>query len=238
MKVKVTRCPVCGAPVHVSPTDCNVVCLYCETSMRILRDEGGNESASDDGVLGKVEVHRIKELLLTGKREEALAVYVGATGRSAAEAEVAISTYATQVVSATALKGTMSLFGWGLFAVSLLLMAVGVWLFLSKNGFAFAPFTFGALLFWLLLKPSLRTIRYLFSTVGEATIKRHAYIGVHNSIHQYVLYLQVAQPDGTFFETEIAFPVRESGRHKIAEGYQMQVKYFPGKPDSVLFHSN
>ncbi|CAN5495817.1 hypothetical protein BH09MYX1_BH09MYX1_18370 [soil metagenome] len=85
-------------------------------------------------------------------------------------------------------------------------------------------------------KGALKTVRYLGATKGEATIVRQALIGKNSAdVYSFLLLIDVRDPAGSTFRTELAFPASATGAKKITEGRRFKVKFFPGDPQSVVF---
>lgn len=77
---QMVTCPHCGAPLSLGTGRSHVICVFCNTSLLIARPSPG---ASADAPVAQLsmeavpreEIERVKQLLLDGKRDEAIAHY-------------------------------------------------------------------------------------------------------------------------------------------------------------------
>lgn len=84
------KCPNCGAPHDLDPQRNSVICIYCNTSLRAERTATAAVTLSAQSV-PKEDVERVKQLLVDGKRDEAIAHYMRVASVSRDEAEHAIA---------------------------------------------------------------------------------------------------------------------------------------------------
>src|SRR5687768_11343445 len=84
-----SACPNCGAPHSVAPDVHHVVCVYCNTSLAVLRRTSGSGVATlqAETSISSDQIEQVKQLLIDGKRAEAVALYTNAAKVNAAEAE-------------------------------------------------------------------------------------------------------------------------------------------------------
>lgn len=89
--VSMSRCPNCGAPLSVDGAGPSVICIFCNTSLRVARPSAGEAVAELAAIeVSGEDVERVKQLLLDGKRDEAIAHYARVAAVSAADAERAV----------------------------------------------------------------------------------------------------------------------------------------------------
>lgn len=93
MRIARADCPGCGAPLAVHEGQRHVICAYCDSSLRIeLPAPGGPQVAvrlSDEQVPA-AEIERVKQLVLDGRRGDAIAHYAAVAGLPVREAEQAV----------------------------------------------------------------------------------------------------------------------------------------------------
>jgi hypothetical protein len=70
------RCPNCGAPVNAPPGASHVICVYCNESLLVAQQPGTEQASLKVEGLPPLEVARVKDLLLDGKRDQAIAHYM------------------------------------------------------------------------------------------------------------------------------------------------------------------
>lgn len=93
MLVVKATCPNCGAPLGLADRQAHVICRYCDLSLRIEAPEPGAPATETKLLPDEVpreQIDRVKQLVLDGKRDEAIQVYGRAAALSAAEAEKAV----------------------------------------------------------------------------------------------------------------------------------------------------
>ncbi|MGK3987842.1 hypothetical protein WME99_32675 [Sorangium sp. So ce136] len=89
--LSMTSCPNCGAPLSVEPGLRNVICIFCNTSLFVERPATGAAVAQIRAQsVSKDDIERVKQLLVDGKRDEAIAHYARAASVSRDEAERAV----------------------------------------------------------------------------------------------------------------------------------------------------
>ncbi len=230
-------CPRCGAPLAVREETTIVLCIYCNTSLRVASAAPGASRTVEARPLGESDVARVKELLALGRREDAVGTYQAAAQCDGAEAEATIAAWSTQLV-----VGTMSHSMMGAFGISILVFALaltfggvaGVTVLDLPTAPAVAAITVGALITLVMMRSAVRTLRYLAASSGTATILRHVFVGKYGSILSYRLLLEVRSASGAF-QTDVLLPVGEASVAKIQPGYRFRVRFFPGDPSSVIF---
>ncbi len=241
MPVEAHQCPSCGAPLQVADQKVATVCIYCNSALVVTRDAAGHGELTKDADVDEETVERIKGMLLAGEREQAIALFQEKTSRARDVAVDAIDEYAAHIVQKAAFSGTLNSFGLMLLLTGMAIAGGSIYLAITSPSMALLAIVgmlIGGVQMYMLGGPGLRTLRYLGATVGEARVLRHAYIGRMRHIHSYRVLVEVTGPDGEAFQTEYPFPVGETGRAKMRDGLIFQVKYFPGRPDSVVFHGH
>lgn len=227
-------CAQCGAPLPVSAGDAFLLCVYCNTAHRLTAPHG--EVRAESSAVAKVEVARVRDLIGRGRREEAIAVYLRAAACSRAEAEAVIAAWGAQLARATPMRGILSGLGWAIVLAALSLLGGGAAALATDSTTApvAVPTVVVGLSFTLLfVAPLFRTLRYLFAARGTATIVRHALIGRATASVVHRMLIDVQGSSGPSFRTEVTMHARANA--KVFAGRRFRVKYFVGRPSSVIF---
>ena len=88
--VSMSSCPNCGAPISRGGDARYAICIFCNTSLTLAAGTGAGDPAFTAQAMAKEDVDRVKQLLVDGKREEAIALYASLAQVTRAEAEQAI----------------------------------------------------------------------------------------------------------------------------------------------------
>ena len=90
-QLSMARCPNCGAPLSVDEVRCSVICIFCNASLRVERPATATEGAALAAVpVPADEIERVKQMLVDGRREEAIDHCARIASVSRAEAEKAV----------------------------------------------------------------------------------------------------------------------------------------------------
>jgi transposase-like protein len=110
------NCPNCAAPLRVREQQTVALCVYCGSSIKL--DAGGAAPQSiEQRDLTPEVLSQVNQLLLDGRRAEAMALYQQQAGVTDAEAREAIDNLATQLTRRTLLRQPISNLGIGMFVV-------------------------------------------------------------------------------------------------------------------------
>ena len=210
-----------------------------------MQADFGAPQASLEGGLDAVEMESVKQLLVSGQREEAIRRYQQLSGVDLEQARQTIDQIAAdfsvdtvfhqQLTPSGILQVIVSLI---LLPVSLLALAMG-WLhpllaLLLAALAAFELFVFA--------RGALVTLRYWNAPIASAVTLHYAHIGaVHRGrlrVHTYKIVLEVRPKDTSPFQAEAIIPVREANIARVRQGQVIQVKCLPGIPGSVIFHQS
>jgi hypothetical protein len=238
------HCPNCGAPIHPSPNQGLLICLYCNTSIRI-QTQDDQPQATAEASLDPDMMAQVKQLLLAGKQEEALRLYQQHTGADPQEAAAAVSNLGHQVsmdiIRGQALRPFGILF---VVVVGLLLIVSVVAGLLGRMHPALAIGLAGfAALNLFFFRPGIRaTIEFLGGKVAPATIVKLAPIGVATMrgrpIHTFKFLLEVQPQNGQPFQSELLVPVKGESLGKAQPGVVIWVKYLPQNPTRITFYKS
>lgn len=91
VRLTLSRCPNCGAPLDVQPGRTVAICIFCNASLRVQRSATAEMPAAlAPTEVAAEDIERVKQLLLDGQRDEAVAHYARVAQVSSAEAETAV----------------------------------------------------------------------------------------------------------------------------------------------------
>jgi len=240
-KVESLDCPNCGAPLDVKPGQEFTVCQYCDSSIRIHMDMDENDKAVPRTEVSAEIMNKVKELVLSGKRDEAVEMYSHEANISKEEALKAIGVIyeriTTRILLDRPLRGLGVLFtiiflavffvsGYELFfaGVDSTILTIILWVL----------FIFSALSILSVSRTIITTIKYFSGKWTEARILKFARIGEKKNITIFRLLLEVMPNSGERFQAQTNLPVRNTSVNLITEGNVLMVKYLPNDKTSVI----
>lgn len=242
MTLETLSCPNCGAPLRQPPNNGQCLCIYCNSLIRVQGDLAAPQ-ASLDGGLDALEMESVKQLLVSGQRDESIHRYQQLSGVDLEQARQTIDQMAAdfsvdtvfhqQLTTSGILQVIVSLI---LLPVSLLALAMG-WLhpLLALLLAALAAFEL-----FVLARGALVTLRYWNAPIASAVTLHYAHIGAVRRgrlrVHTYKIVFEVRPKDTSPFQAEAIIPVREANIARVRQGQVIQVKYLPGIPGSVIYH--
>src|SRR5262245_11515245 len=238
------HCPNCGAPIYPGPNQGLLICLYCNTSIRI-QAQNDQPQATAEASLDADMMAQLKQLLLAGQQEEALRLYQRQTGADPREAQAAIGDLGKQISIDVVRRQTLRPFGILLVVIMALLLVVSIVagllgrmhpaLAIGLAGFAALNLFFFA--------PGIRaTIEFLGAQIAPATIVKLAPVGVASMrgrpIHTFKFLLEVQPENGQPFQSELLVPVRSESLLRAQPGAVIWVKYLPQNPTRLIFYKS
>ena len=242
MPVETLNCPNCGAPLRPPPFEGPWICVYCNSLIRV-QVEAGAPQTSLESRLDATAMDSVKQLLLSGQRDEAIQRYQQISGVDLEQARRTIDQMGADFSIHTVFHQQLTPGGIALVIISLIVLLASLlawalgwlntWLALILAGLAaFELFVYG--------RGALTTIRYRNAPVAPATTLHFAHIGAVQRgrlrVHTFKCILEVHPKDGPPFQAEAIIPVREENVPGVRQGEVIQVKYLPGRPDSVIYH--
>lgn len=99
MHVHPLTCPSCGAPLPLEAAQRLALCAYCNTSVRVVADPsapGPTRLAADH--VPRPIVEQVKQLVVAGRHDEAVALYAQHAGVPPAEADAAVKQLITPLL--------------------------------------------------------------------------------------------------------------------------------------------
>ncbi|HEU4532817.1 MAG TPA: hypothetical protein VFS00_01820 [Polyangiaceae bacterium] len=250
--VSMASCPNCGAPLSVEAGRRNVICIFCNTSLLVERPAAGAVVAQlrPQGV-SKDDIERVKQLLVDGRRAEAVALYARAAGVPEEEAERAVENVFLSAYWTLVRHLPINAFGFLLHGVPIGAGAgLAAW---AATEAPEAPAYFvlvalgGLLAAWQLVtlwRHLASTLVAAFGALGRARVLRRAVVREVKERQGFfiVVAFEVVPDDGSpaFIDQETLF-VGEASLHKLAPGNVVRVRFdgarqhvFPTSPVTVL----
>ena len=250
--LSMASCPSCGAPHEVAPERRSVICLFCNTSLRVDHLAGPTAAPRLTAqAVSKEEIERIKQLLIDGKRTEAVAHYAHVASVSVPEAELAVDNLFLSAFGEVSRHLPLNVFGFLLYGV---LVSAGLGLaswaaFQAQESPAYYALVALGLVFafmWLLrfLGHLGSTLVSAFGATGRARVIRSSTVPEWKERDQYflVVLFEVTPDDGrpSFVDQETVF-VGDVSRRKLTPGAVVRVRFdsacqhvFPIRPLTVL----
>lgn len=235
------NCPNCGAPIQPGPGASLTLCLYCNTAVRLQPAQPDAPPAAETA-LAEADMAAIKQMMLDGKRDEALRLYQQQTGVSTEAAGEAIGDLGRQVSLSIIRRQRLTPAGVGYVALYALTLVAGI--LLATNGtlhpiLGYGVAVFGGLQLLFLLPTILISLRFLRARPAIATTLRLAPIGVYKLrgqlIHTFKVLVEV-QPNGEpAFQGELLLPVRAANLPRAQPGARLHVRYLPDASHQIIF---
>ena len=240
-QVESLDCPNCGAPLDVKPGQEITMCQYCDSSIRIHFDKDKLEKAVPRTEVSTEIMNKIKELILSGKKDEAIELYSHEAKINKEDAANAVKVIYDRIETRILLDRPLSIVG-AMFTLLLLFIFFisGYTVFIADT-----DSTIIDIISWILLiftgisllsvsRTIITTIKYLPGKWTNARILKFARIGEKKNITIFRLLLEVMPGEGKNFQAQTNLPVKNTSLGVIAEGNVLMVKYLPGDKSSVI----
>ncbi len=240
-KIEALNCPNCGAPLNVKPDEEITFCQYCDSSIRISKqEETGEQSAVHTEILKEV-IEEVKNLISSGDKTKAIELFQKAANISESEARKQIEEFVTQITNRIVLRRPLSIKGI-MFSVLFLLIAIATgYALISGNAnsvivkiVCWVFFIFSSLNFLSLGRSIIITIKYSTKKWTNATILKYYFISQKKKFSFFKVLLEIKEPDGNSFRTETKIMIKTADLAKLQEGKIIDVKYFPDEKDNVV----
>jgi hypothetical protein len=239
-------CPGCGAPHDVDPL--RVICIYCNTSLRVERAAGVTLSAQP---VRKEDIERVKQLLVDGKRQDAILLYMQIASVPREEAERAIADMVVSSFFELTARLPINAFGFLLYAARIFgglgiagwattrAIDAPAWFVLVVLALGFAALSVVGF-----LRHLKSTLVNSFGAFGRARVLRRAVLRSEEKKDEYLIAVmfEVAPEDGSapFRDQENLF-VGGVSLQKLVPGNVVRVRFdrartlvFPVSPVTVL----
>ncbi len=250
-------CPNCGAPHSLAPDRRVVVCIYCNTSLLVgtTTSTATNAAPVSAQPVSKEDIERVKQLLVDGRREQAVALYAQLASVTHKDAEEALD--AVVVSSYFALTRALPMNAIGFVAYAVFIAAgLGLAWWSAMKGLSESPAWFVATVAGILFAVTravncarhLRsTLVHSFGALGRGRVMRRSVLREMKANDSYLLAVmfEVTPDDGsaTFVDQENLL-IKASSLSKLDAGNVVRVRFdaarahvFPTAPMEVIGRS-
>lgn len=240
-KIETLSCPNCGAPLDIRPNEEFTFCQYCDSSIRISKNEGTGVQSAVHTEIPKEVIEEVKKLLSSGDKAKAAELYMKAANVNEEEALKQIEIFLTSITNKIALRRPLSLKGIiisTLFFLILLSSAYALATGIVSSGFVkilcWVVLSFMLLNLLSLTQSIIITIKYATKKWHDARILKFFLISKKKKLSFFKVLLEVTEPNGNTFQTETKIVIKTADSAKMQEGKVIQVKYFPDEKDNVV----
>ncbi len=252
---QMVTCPHCGAPLSLGTGRSHVICVFCNTSLLIARPPGAPTDAPVTQLsmeaVPREEIERVKQLLLDGKRDEAIAHYARVAQVPTEEAARVVESLFLSAYWTLTRHMPLSAFGFVLYGTLISLGAGLALLGLSLAEDQPAYFVLVALGALFALWQTVRFFQKLASTIaavfgaqGRARVLRSAMVREMKQSQGYIVIVlfEVTPDDGSpvFVDQETLY-LGPSSLAKLVPGNVVRVRFdgarqhvFPISPVTVI----
>lgn len=227
----ILNCPACGAPLAAAPGQTLAICSYCSASVR-LDAPGSSQRSLEATTLSPEALATLRGLILEGKRDDAIRLYMSGTGVNADEAVMAVDMLIRQYTRRAMTGLPISNRGILLFLLLLGIGTGGIWLCSRAGlpGLAVLPGLFLLLELLVTLPMILTRIRLARGVTAAATLEQLAQIRTVKAgfgkepLPVMRLLLTVRPPEGAPFRHELNLPVSSATRAALQPGTTFAVR--------------
>jgi len=234
-------CPNCGAPLDVKPGEEITVCHYCSSSVRIHMENGDSDNAVPKTEVSSETMKLVKELILSGKKDEAVELYRREADISKENAVKAVSHIYDTISASIMLNRPLSLIGFLFTLLFLIIFTVsGYFAIVSDiDSSALKIVSWISFFFWgisllSISRTIITTITFLPGKWADAKILKFVKAGEKKNVAIFRLLLEVMPENKEHFQAQTNLPVRLPSVSLIAEGNIIKVKYLPDKKGPVI----
>jgi hypothetical protein len=232
------NCPNCAAPLKVRENQTVALCVYCGSSIKIEAD-GTAPQPIEQRELTPDVLGQVNQLLLDGRRAEAMTLYQQQGGVSAAEAREAIDNLAAQLTRRTLLRQPISNLGIAMF-VAFTIIGVGalVWGLTHSSWLIILLGTVWIIWHWLVFLPAaLVRWQYESGQVAPARVQKVVRLGEIKVRGQPVtaarLWLEIRPQTGATFPVERNVILRQESWHQLSTGCWLEVRCHPDRNEAI-----
>jgi hypothetical protein len=236
--LKSLNCPNCAAPLNVREQQLVALCVYCGSSIKLDAAGAAAHPIAQRELTADMLQH-LNQLLLDGRRADAIALYAQHAGVPATEARDAIDNLAKQLTRRTLLRQPINNLGLVLLAVYTLIgLAALIW-GLTHDSWLIALLGAGWIVWnWLVFIPA-TVIRWRYET-GEAAparVQKMVLLGGMTVRGQPVtaarLWLEVHPAGQPPFQMERNVILRSESVERLAAASIIEVRCQPDRNDAI-----
>ncbi len=240
-KVEVLKCPNCGAPLNIKLNEQITFCQYCDSSIRISKNEESGVQNAVHTEIPKEVIEEVKKLLSSGDKEKAAELYKDAAKVNKDEALQQIEVFLNSITNKIALRRPLSIKGIVITALFFLILFFTAYILFSgiaSSGFlrviSWVVFAFMLLNILSLSQSIIITIKYASRKWNDAKILKYYLINRKKKFSFFKVLLEVREENGSTFQTETKIMMNTNESSKLQEGKIISVKYFPDEKDNVV----
>ena len=232
------NCPNCAAPLRVREHQAVALCVYCGSSIKIDATGIAPQPIEQRELTPDVR-NQINQLLLDGRRSEAVALYQQQAGVTTAEAREAIDNLATQLTRRTLALQPITNLGIGLF-IGFTVIGLGALAWgLANSSWLVMLLGAGWLIWhWLIFFPAaLMRWRYETGQVAPARVQKMIRLGNITVRGQPVsavrLWLEVQAVGQPAYQAERNVILRQSSLEQLSTGSTIEVRCHPDRHEAI-----
>jgi len=238
MKIRSLTCPNCNGPLHPQANRALTICVYCNSTLRLEPDADPRQVVEATTPSAEA-LQAIKQLLLNGRRAEALEQYQRLTGASATDAAGAVDDLAQQLRLNVFREQPVANLGFLIALAQISLPTALVW-FVSQNIIATSLVALALLAFtaWY-FAPGVR-LRWLndFGVTAPATVLKVSALGQlerrnARPLQLMRLWLEVRPPGQAAFQLEKNVVANPATADRLREGLVIEVACDPARQHAV-----
>jgi len=232
------NCPNCAAPLKVREHQTVALCVYCGSSIKIDADGTAPQPIEQCELTPEI-LGQVNQLVLDGRRGEALALYQQRAGVTGAEARDAIDNLARQLTRRTLLRQPITNLGIGLFvAFTAIGLGALVWGLSNSSWLVILPGAGWLIWHWLVFFPAMM-VRWRYETgqVAPARVQKMVHLGDMTVRGQPVsavrLWLEVCPASQPAFQMERNVILRRESLEKLSTGNLLEVRCQPDRGEAI-----
>ena len=239
--IEALTCPNCGAPLDLKPGEEITFCLYCNSTVRISKHGETGEQVATHTEMSHDKFNEIKQLILAGKKDEAIEMYQKVANVTKPEAEKFVGTILDKLTYIIIINRPLSIKGF-LFCLLLMLLIVASLYSLISGA---AKETLFNTICWVLLLVSafnlltltreiITTIKFFPVKWTKATILKFKFMNQKKKFSFFKVLLDVKTPDGQSFQSETNIMIKTENAAKLQEGKLIDVKYRGKEKNDII----
>jgi hypothetical protein len=205
--------------------------------------EAGFREATLETRLDEQDMESVKQMVISGRREEAIRRYQELSGVDAEQARRTIDRMRADFSAQTIFHQQLTPGGIAVVLVSLTVLPASLlawWLGQLNPWLALVLAVLSGIQLFVYGRGALVSLRYWNAPVAPATTLYYTHIGAlkrgRMQVDTFRCVLEVQPMKAPSFQAEAFIPVRAENVSRLRQGAVIQVKYLPGEPGSVIFH--
>jgi hypothetical protein len=234
-------CPNCGAPLNVKPGDEITFCEYCNSSIRIKTHADTGEHQTEHTEIPPELLNEIKQLILSGKKAEAVEIYQKEAGVDKEVAEKIVESIVGRITIKIILNRPLSAKGIMICILFIVLSVSMVYLLVSgkandkaANVICWLILFFSLVNLLSLWRAIIATIKYLPDKWHKAVILKYVLINKKKNLSFYKVLLEVRDSGGQSFRAESSIMLKAENVANLQEGKTIDVIYKKNDRSNII----